>query len=216
MPTITDITPRGSGRRRERKVTIDGERTLTITEETFIRFGLFDGQAMDPERLQEVELADGVSRAMAEAHRLIDHRMRTRRELAVRLRSKGRPDEVIDQVLDRLEHAGLIDDGRFARLWIDERLRRRPAGLSLLRRELRQKWIDAEVVEAALEESASREGESERAYEALRRQSHRYARLDRDAAHRRMVAFLGRRGFGQAVIYQVVHRVLDETEEYRN
>ena len=216
MPTITDITPRGSGGRRERKVTIDGERILTITEETFLRFGLFDGQAMDPDRLRELELADGVSRAMTEAHRLIDHRMRTRRELAVKLKARGRPDEVIDQVLDRLEHAGLIDDGRFARLWIDERLRRRPAGLSLLRRELRQKGIDAEVVDAALEESASREGETERAYEALRRQSYRYARLDRDAAHRRMVAFLGRRGFGQAVIYQVVHRVLDETEESRN
>ncbi|MCY3555852.1 MAG: regulatory protein RecX [Gemmatimonadetes bacterium] len=216
MPTITDITPRGSGGRRERKVTIDGERILTITEETFLRFGLFDGQAMDPERLREVELADGVSRAMTEAHRLIDHRMRTRRELEVRLKSRGRPDEVIDQVLDRLEHAGLIDDGRFARLWIDERLRRRPAGLSLLRRELRQKGIDAEIVDTALEDSASREGETERAYEALHRQSYRYARLDRDAAHRRMVAFLGRRGFGQAVIYQVVHRVLDEIEESRN
>jgi len=216
MPTITDITPRGSGGRRERKVTIDGERILTITEETFLRFGLFDGQTMDPERLQELELADGVSRAMTEAHRLIDHRMRTRRELAVKLKSGGRPDEVIDQVLDRLEHAGLIDDGRFARLWIDERLRRRPAGLSLLRRELRQKGIDAEIVDTALEESASRDGETERAYEALRRQSYRYARLDRDAAHRRMVAFLGRRGFGQAVIYQVVHRVLDEIEESRN
>lgn len=216
MPTITDITPRGCGGRRERKVTIDGERTLTITEETFLRFGLFDGQAMDQERLQEVELADGVSRAMTEAHRLIDHRMRTRRELVVKLKSRGRTDEVIDQVLDRLEHAGLIDDGRFARLWIDERLRRRPAGLSLLRRELCQKGIDAEIVDTALEESASREGETERAYEALRRQSHRYARLDRDAAHRRMVAFLARRGFGQAVIYQVVHRVLDELEESRN
>lgn len=216
MPTITDITPRGSGGRRERKVTIDGERILTITEETFLRFGLYNGQAMDPERLQEVERADGVSRAMTEAHRLIDHRMRTRRELAVKLKARGRTDEVIDQVLDRLEHAGLIDDGRFARLWIDERLRRRPAGLSLLRRELRQKGIDAETVDTALEESASGEGETERAYEALRRQSHRYARLDRDAAHRRMVAFLVRRGFGQAVIYQVVHRVLDEIEESRN
>ena len=216
MPTITEITPRGSGGRREREVTFDDERTLAITEETFLRFGLFDGLAMDPDRLRELELADGVSRAMAEAHRLIDHRMRTRRELAVKLRSRGRPEEVIDQVLDRLEHAGLIDDGRFARLWIDERLRRRPAGLSLLRRELRQKGIDAEVVDAALEESASREGETERACEALRRQSYRYDRLDRDAAHRRMVAFLGRRGFGQAVIYQVVHRVLDEIEESRN
>ena len=216
MPTITEITPRGSGGRRERKVTIDGERTLTITEETFLRFGLFDGQAMDPDRLQEMELADGVSRAMTEAHRLIDYRMRTRRELAVKLKAKGRPNEVIDQVLDRLEHARLIDDGRFARLWIEERLRRKPAGLSLLRRELRQKGIDAEIVDTALEESASRDEETERAYEALRRQSYRYARLDRDAAHRRMVAFLGRRGFGQAVIYQVVHRVLDEIEESRN
>ena len=216
MPTITDITPRGSGGRRERKVTIDGERTLTITEETFLRFGLFDGQAMDQERLRELELADGVSRAMTEAHRLIDHRMRTRRELAVKLRSRGRQDEVIDQVLDRLERAGLIDDGRFAQLWIDERLRKRPAGLSLLRRELRQKGIDAEIIETALEESASSGEEADRAYEALRRQSHRYARLDRDAAHRRMVAFLGRRGFGQDVVYQVVHRMLDEIEESRN
>ena len=204
MPTITEITPRGSGGRRERKVTIDGERTLTITEETFLRFGLFDGQAMDPDRLQEMELADGVSRAMTEAHRLIDYRMRTRRELAVKLKAKGRPNEVIDQVLDRLEHARLIDDGRFARLWIEERLRRKPAGLSLLRRELRQKGIDAEIVDTALEESASRDEETERAYEALRRQSYRYARLDRDAAHRRMVAFLGRRGFGQAVICPAV------------
>ncbi len=213
MPTVTDISVRGSGGRRERKVTIDGERTLTITEETFLRFGLFDGLAMDPERLQEMELADGVARAMTEAHRLIDHRMRTRRELAVKLRSRGRPEDVIKEVLDRLENVGLIDDGRFARLWIDERLRKRPVGLSLLRRELRHKGIDAEIVEAALEESASGEGETSRAYEALRRQAHRYARLDRDAAHRRMVAFLGRRGFGQAVIYSVVHRVLDEIDD---
>lgn len=213
MPTITDIRSLGSGRRRERKVTIDAERTLTITEETFLRFGLVDGQAMDAERLREMELADGVARAMTEAHRLVDHRMRTRRELAVRLRSRGRPADVIEEVLDRLENVGLIDDGRFARQWIDERLRSRPVGLSLLRRELRQKGIDAEIVETALEESASGEGEAGRAYEALCRQTYRYVRLDRDAAHRRMVAFLGRRGFGQDVIYHVVHRVLDEMEE---
>ena len=216
MPTITDIRSQGSGRRRERKLTIDGERTLTITEETFLRFGLAGGQAMDAERLREMELADGVARAMAEAHRLIGHRMRTRRELAVRLRSRGRPEDVVEEVLDRLEKVGLIDDGRFARQWIGERLRSRPAGLSLLRRELRQKGIDAEFIEAALEESASGEGETGRAYEALHRQIHRYARLDRDAAHRRMVAFLGRRGFGQGVIYHVVHRVLDEMEESGN
>lgn len=216
MPIITDISAKGSGRRREREVAIDDGRTLTITEETYVRFGLADGQALDPDRLREMEVADGVARAMMEAHRLIDHRMRTRRELAVRLRSRGRPEEVIAEVLDRLENVGLIDDGRFARQWIDERLRSRPVGLSLLRRELRQKGIDAEIIETALEEREDGEEETDRAFEALRRQSHRYARLDRDAAHRRMVAFLGRRGFGPHVIYHVVHRVLDEMKEPGN
>ncbi len=216
MPIITDISAKGSGRRREREVAIDDGRTLTITEETYVRFGLAGGQALDPDRLREMEVADGVARAMMEAHRLIDHRMRTRRELAVRLRSLGRPEEVVAEVLDRLENVGLIDDGRFARQWIDERLRSRPVGLSLLRRELRQKGIDAEIIETALEEREDGEEETDRAFEALRRQSHRYARLDRDAAHRRMVAFLGRRGFGPHVIYHVVHRVLDEMKEPGN
>ena len=216
MPIITDISAKGSGRRREREVAIDDGRTLTITEETYVRFGLAGGQALDPDRLREMEVADGVARAMMEAHRLIDHRMRTRRELAVRLRSRGRPEEVVAEVLDRLENVGLIDDGRFARQWIDERLRSRPVGLSLLRRELRQKGIDAEIIETALEEREDGEEETDRAFEALRRQSHRYARLDRDAAHRRMVAFLGRRGFGPHVIYHVVHRVLDEMKEPGN
>ena len=216
MPTVTDISTGSGGKRRERKVTIDGERTLTITEETFLRFGLFDGQVMDTDRLAEMEVADGVSRAMMEVHRLIDHRMRTRRELVQKLKSRGRSEEVIEEVLVRLEKAGLIDDGRFARLWIDERLRKKPVGLSLLRRELRQKGIDAEIIEAALEEQEDGEDETERAREALRKQLHRYARLDRDAAHRRMVSFLARRGFGQAVIYDVVHPILDEIEETGN
>ncbi len=216
MPTITDISTRGGGKRRERQVTFDSERTLTITEETFLRFGLVDGQEMDSEGLREMEQADGVARAMTESHRLIDYRMRTRRELAAKLKSRGRTEDVIEEVLNRLERVGLIDDERFARQWIDERLRKRPVGLTLLRRELRQKGIDPEIIEAALEESASSEEESDRAYEALRRQAHRYTRLDRDAAHRRMVSFLGRRGFGQGVIYQVVHRVLDEIKESGN
>ncbi len=197
---------------------MDDGQTLTIKEETYLRFGLVDGQTMDPERLREVALADGVARAMAEAHRLIDYRMRTRRELTVKLKSRDLREDVIAEVLDRLENVGLIDDERFARQWIDERLRRRPAGQSLLRRELRKKGISGEVIEIVLEEreDGTGEAETERAYDALRRQLYRYARTDRDTAHRRMVAFLSRRGFEPHVVYNVVHRVLDEIEEPRN
>lgn len=213
MPTITEISKSENGRHRERKLTIDDNRGLAITEETFLRFELTEGKTIATERLKKLEIFDGVVRAMVEAHRLIDYRMRTRRELSLKLTSRGWSVEVVKNVLSRLESADLINDARFSRLWIDERLRNRPVGLALLRRELKLKGIDAEIINTTLDEQGNGEGEAERAYEALRRQSHRYVRLDRNIAHRRMVAFLGRRGFVQAVIYKVVHRVLDETQE---
>ena len=81
---------------------------------------------------------------------------------------------------------------------------------------MKQKGVNTEIIKIALEEQSSNDEETERAYEALRRQSYRYVRLDRNIAHRRMVAFLARRGFVQTVIYKVVHRVLDEIQESEN
>lgn len=216
MPTITEISVSKKGRNRERTVTIDGSRGLAITEETFRRFDVAEGKTIATEKLKEMEIFDGVVRAMVEAHRLIDFRMRTRHELLLKLTSRGWSIEVVEDVLRRLEKGGLVDDEHFSRLWIDERLRNRPVGLALLRRELKQKGVNTEIIKIALEEQSSNDEETERAYEALRRQSYRYVRLDRNIAHRRMVAFLARRGFVQTVIYKVVHRVLDEIQESEN
>jgi len=157
-----------------------------------------------------------VARAKAEALRFVNYRMRTRKELVRKLSTRGWPDRVIQAVVTRLEELEMVDDARFARLWIDERMRNKPMGQSLLRRELKSKGIDETIIHAAMEQWSGQDQEKERAGEILRRQSHRYARLDRKTAERRMIAFLARRGFGYADINDTVRCILDEWEKTSN
>ena len=212
MPEITAINSERRGRKKQRVVCLDGEPGLTITEETYLRFGLSVGQVLDEAEQREIEMMDGVTRAREAALRLLNARMRSRKELTQRLAQKEYSDEVIDRVLDVLAQAGFVDDERFARAWVNDRLRLRPAGLALLRRELRRKGIADEIIGRIMKEHED-DDEVERACSLLSRRKSRYAGLDPQVARRRMMGFLARRGFNGQTMYTVVKRMLDETKE---
>ena len=213
VPTITDIRTERVKRRRVRTIYLDSECGLTITEETYLRFGLSVGQALDAVQLHDIGLTDGIARAREQALRLLNYRMRTRKELEQRLRQKEWSDEIIAQVIKRLEESDLIDDKQFARLWVDERLRLKPVGLNLLHRELRSKGIDPDTAESVLKEYDDRDDEATRAYALLHHRYNQYAELPPTVARRRMTGFLARRGFDHGIIYHVVHRVFDDFKE---
>lgn len=213
MPTITDIRKERIKRRRGRMIYLDDESTLTITEETYLRFGLSVGQSIDTAQLHTVELADGVARAREQALSLLNYRMRTRKELEQRLHQKEWSNEIISQVVIRLEETGFIDDKRFARLWVDERLRLKPVALNRLRQELRRKGIDPDTAESVLKDYDDRDEGVARAYDLLHGRYNRYAELESAVAHRRMAGFLARRGFDPGTIYNVVHRIIADFKE---
>jgi regulatory protein len=212
MPVITDIRTERVKRRRERAVYLDGALSLTVTEETFLRFGLSVGQSLDPERVRDIETADGTARAREQALRFLEHRPRSRREVEQRLGRDGWPASIVVRVVDRLETAGLIDDERFARLWVEERMRLRPSGPRLLRTALFRKGIAPFIVDTVLQEYGRPEDETARAHALLERRRSRYAPLERHVAYRRMADFLARRGFDSDVIHSVVHRMLEELQ----
>ena len=95
VPTITDIRTERVKRRRVRTIYLDSECGLTITEETYLRFGLSVGQALDAAQLHDIGLTDGIARAREQALRLLNYRMRTRKELEQRLRQKEWSDEIL-------------------------------------------------------------------------------------------------------------------------
>jgi regulatory protein len=133
--------------------------------------------------------------------RLLAARPRSRSELESRLRSKGAPDAVTAEVLDRLAGAGLVDDTAFADSWVRARHQYSGRGRRALAHELRGKGVADDVVAGALEQ-VDDESEAERARELARRAVGRRA-VPEDAAGRaalvrRTVGMLARRGYGAA------------------
>lgn len=80
--------------------------------------------------------------ARSVALRLLARREHSRLELTLKLRQRGLADEVIEPVLDEYEANGWLDDGRFAEVFVRQRLEAAWGPLKILG-ELQQRGIHA-------------------------------------------------------------------------
>jgi regulatory protein len=149
--------------------------------------------------------------------RLLTARARTRAELAAQLTKRGYPDDVGERVLDRLADVGLVDDRDFAAQWVRSRRVNAGKGKRALASELRTKGVDDEVIADALADidaGAERARAEQLVADKLRRE-----RLTDDGddakVARRLVAMLGRRGYGQSMAFDVVKVALAGERERR-
>jgi regulatory protein len=124
----------------------------------------------------------------------------TRAVLALKLARRGFPRAHIAALLDRLVAVGLVDDRAYAEGFVRRRLRIRPRGFALLRRELLRKGVPAAVVDEVLAAAASATDEVTLARTALARRAYRLDRLSPDVARQRAIGILRRLGFSAAAI----------------
>lgn len=140
---------------------------------------------------------EGEARTPASCHdralRLLAVRPRTRRELRGRLRRAGFDPGEVEEELDRLSSVGLLDDGRFAAGFADEAVGRRLAAARAVRRDLVARGVDPEVAARAV--APYEEGDEDRALALARARATRLGGLEPEAAFRRLVSLLSRRGY---------------------
>lgn len=145
---------------------------------------------------------------------LLDQRARSASELRGRLLRAEFPAELVDEVLDDLQRAGLIDDKQFASEWVRQRHARRGKSSRALDRELRDKGVSAEHRAEALAQIDERDEEAMAVAVAEKKvRSIRRVPADRkefDKYLRRVVSALARRGFTEAMSLAIGRRVLDE------
>lgn len=110
-------------------------------------------------------------------------------------------------VIGELARSGWIDDARFARAWIADRLALRPSGARRLRAELAARGVAPAVIAEAL--GAQLLPEQEEAL-ALRQAGDRLRRLrgfPPHVARRRLVGWLQRRGYSAGTIARTLRKV---------
>ncbi len=168
---------------------------------------LHKGQHLSDADIQALRTRDDAERAYERALNFLSYRPRSRVEVRRNLRKHAAAPEIIDQTLERLERAGLVDDAAFARYWVENRQRFRPRSRRALRYELRQKGLDDADIDAALQEVDA----LAMAYEAARRYQRRIPQdADSNTFRRRLSSYLARQGFAYELTREVVHTLLEE------
>ncbi|OPA77855.1 hypothetical protein BVG16_14580 [Paenibacillus selenitireducens] len=200
--TSVEREPRRAHRYR---VYINEELAFSVHEDIMVKFRLVKGMLIEHRDLHSIMVADELQKAYVQAIRFLGSKPRTRHEIEQRLSQKGYEGSLIQQVLERLTHEQLIDDGQYAKQWTDQRVRNHKKGRLMIKHELQQKGIDKSQIAEAMEE-LDLEAEQESAFQVGYRkwQNTKGERFDRK---QKTFAFLMRRGFPSQVVRQVMQRI---------
>lgn len=192
-PTIVSMSPAGRGRLRI--VALSDGRELVFSDEACERAGLTQGMLADPELLDLLDREERRANAHEAALRLLDARPRSEHEMGTRLALRGFDPETIEFEIQRLRAAGLLDDARFARAWVEDRKRLSPRGSAMLRYELLGRGVDPEAAAAAIDGI----DDLELATNLALKRGRRYLGRSHEEFLAKVGAFLRRRGFDYRV-----------------
>lgn len=196
------------------RVDIEGKGQLRLDVETVRALGLVEGQEIGESVLSRVTEAAARHDARTVAMRLLQRRLRSRAELEAGLRRRGIARETVLAVSAELRVAGWIDDARFARVWIQDRMALRPCGARRLRAELLAKGVGPQIAEEAIAALVPRAAEETLALEQARVRLTRLRGVAPAVARRRVAAWLQRRGYAADVIARTLRAVTREHPEH--
>lgn len=195
-------------RNKERvNVYIDGEFAfgLNVMDAVALR----KGQDLTEADITRLMYGDAVVQAVDAAARFLSYRPRSRFEVKTNLEKKTYPDDVVHAALERLETLGYLDDEAFARFWVDNRDAFKPRSPMALAMELRQKGVPDAIIRKVVETVDAEDS----AYRAAIQRLSRYRGEPIDDFKRKVGGFLQRRGFGYAVVNDVLNQIIEELSE---
>ena len=166
------------------------------------------GMDLSGEKIATLQAQDAFEVAYQQALHFISYRPRSEMEVRQKLAEKGADDLQIERVIGRLKDSRLVGDEQFARTWVDNRSAFRPRSHRMLRYELRQKGVEDEFIQNALQEAVA---EPELAYQAGSQYARRLTGLDWETFRKRLAVFLSRRGFSYGISAPVIRQLWEES-----
>ena len=201
---ITSIEPQQRDDARM-NIHINGKFAFGLHVDVVLNHRLTIGMELSSSLIETLLAEDEVKKAITAALNLIAFRPRASGELQRKLREKGYRPEAAEAAINRMRDLGYLNDATFADRWIENRQEHRPRSRRMLTQELRQKGIDADTIDEALEDVEIDEFGDALALATKKAEGIRA--LDLPTRQRRISGFLSRRGYGFDVIRQVLEEI---------
>jgi len=174
------------------------------------------GQALTEAEITQLKVEDAHQQAYQKALNYLSFRARSEQEISQYLQEKGIGPEEVAATIIRLRQDNYLDDETFARAWVESRNRSRPRSSTVLRQELRQKGIEADIIDAVLVDLDEEFG----AWTALEPKLRQWEKLDQRAFQAKANGFLLRRGFSYTIVrraceqgWRAMHEPSEEGDE---
>ncbi len=206
---ITALTLQKRNRQRV-NIYLDGEFAFGLA--SILAAWLQVGQTLSDEKIAQLKAEDECEVAYQRAIKFMNYRPRTESEIRQNLRKHAVSENVLNEVIQRLHQAELLDDRLFADAWVENRIDLLPRSRRALAFELKQHGVDHQIIEQSL----AQVDDVQIAYRAAVRQSRKFRELDWQNFRQKMYGFLARRGFDYETSAPVVKRVWQEIHDTPN
>lgn len=155
----------------------------------------------------EPDRAEAVEKAESRLLRSLGARGLSVSEARAKLRRLEAPSDAIDEVIDRLERSGALDDDALAEQIVYQASTHRNEGRKAIAQSLQKRGIARATIDRVIADLP--DDDYDRALEFARSKAPRLARYDDETALRRLVGQLSRRGYG-GLAMSVARRALDD------
>ncbi|WP_067728741.1 recombination regulator RecX [Oceanobacillus damuensis] len=129
----------------------DEEYGFSVDEAILIEYRLRKGLELDDSMIATLVNKDTLHKSYTQAINFLSYRMRTKKEIMDYLVKKEVDAEHIDQIIKKLTDEKLIDDEQFAIMFVRTRMNNSSKGPKLIKKELIDKGVSAQIAESALE-----------------------------------------------------------------
>lgn len=185
---------------------LDDEFSFGLDQEIVLHFGLKKGDVLTDQQIEEILLNEEKKRAKDRALNFLFYRNRSEKEIRTKLKDVGYDEIIIEWVISELKRLKFLDDQRFAQSYAQTQMITRPMGEYFLKRELKKKGIDSELIEQTIKKVYEEKDQLSVAIELAQQRKKRYKNIDEKKAKKRVSDFLLRRGFDWDVVSEVMEQ----------
>jgi regulatory protein len=144
------------------------------------------------------------------ALKFLSYRPRSEFEVSRYLIEKGVPQDILEKILARLKELEFIDDQVFCEWWIEQRSRTNVKGIKLIKAELKQKGIPAEVIDSQLQKNRPGNSDVELAEKVIQKKLSMFKGVPDFEVRNKIYRALIQRGFAFEIAKKAVDKAFEK------
>jgi len=200
MPVVTSIKPQKNQKRVN--IYLDGKFGFGLDLENFVKFNLKVDQELDKKQINEIVGKDEFQKAANKLLNFATLRPRSEKEIKDWLKRKKVDEKHHKKLFTKLKRFDLIDDFKFTKWWVEQRLSFRKKSKKEIIFELRRKGIEKKVIDEVL--SGFDIDEEKVARDLLKSKLYKWEKYDEKTKNQKQKEFLLRKGFSWNIVSKVV------------